>query len=103
MMDIPLWRTFLGIAILVCFSLIYDWYAVDWLETHKPYIPAQTAFEVMFGVLTVLLIFLLTVGDLRISGVDSFFLLLVYFASTAPAMAGGSKRRTQKECLGTKR
>lgn len=95
---IPWERVALGFILLLTASACYDWFVVDWLETHKPYIPAQTAVEVVVGVLGVLLVYLLAVQDVMISGIDSFSLLLFYFAGAGPLMALGSHKRTVKLC-----
>lgn len=95
---IPYERVVLGVVVLIALSSCYDLIIVDWLETHDPYVSAQTAIEVVVGVLSVLLIYLLAVQDVRISGVDSFMLLLVFFSSAGFMMAIGSKRRTSKMC-----
>ena len=90
---IPQERVVFGIVLLVAFGVFYNNYIVDWLETHKPYIPAQTAVEVVVGVFVVLFIYLLSVRDIEISGTDSFVLLLVYFASAGLPMVFGSDGR----------
>lgn len=95
---IPYERVVLGIVVLIALSACYDLIIVDWLETHDPYVPAQTAIEVVVGVLSVLLIYLLAVQSVRISGVDSFMLLLVFFSSASPMMVVGSKKRTSAMC-----
>lgn len=96
--DIPQERVVLGIVCLAAFGIFYDNFIVDWLETHKPYIPAQTAVEVVVGVFVVLSIYLLSVRDTEISGVDSFMLLLVYFASAGLPMVFGSNERVTPYC-----
>lgn len=96
---IPWERVALGFILLLAASACYDLFVVDWLETHKPYVPAQTAIEVVAGVLGVLIVYLLAVRDVRISGIDSFLLLLVYFASAGPPMVLGSHKRTIKLCI----
>lgn len=95
---IPLERVVLGIVGLFAFGLFYDTFIVDWLETHKPHIPAQTAIEVIVGVFVVLLVYLLAVRDIEISGIDSFMLLLSFFASAGLPMVFGSDRRTAPYC-----
>jgi hypothetical protein len=100
---VPAGSVIWGVAGLAAFSVIYDNFVVDWLETHKPYIPAQTAFEVVGGVLAVLVIYLLAVQDRSISGINSFCLLLIFFAPAGLPMINGSKRRTEKQCVGVKR
>lgn len=87
-----------GVVFLVSFGFFYNTFIVDWLETRKPFIPAQTAFEVIVGVLVVLLIYLLSVRDVRISGIDSFMLLLMYFASAGLPMVLGSGERAKPYC-----
>ena len=103
MCGVPAGSVICGVAVLAAFSAIYDLFCVDWLETHKPYIPAQTAFEVVGGVLVVLVIYLLAVQGRSISGIDSFCLLLIFFASAGFMMIVGSKRRTEKQCVSVKR
>lgn len=95
---IPWERVALGFILLLAASACYDQFLVDWLETHKPFVPAQTAIEVVVGVLGVLLVYLLAVQDVMISGIDSFLLLFVYFAGAGPFMALGSHKRTVKLC-----
>jgi quinol-cytochrome oxidoreductase complex cytochrome b subunit len=95
---IPQERVVLGIVCLVAFGVFYDNFIVDWLETHKPYVPAQTAVEVIVGVFVVLSIYLLSVRDIEISGIDSFMLLLVYFASAGLPMVFGSDGRVTPYC-----
>lgn len=95
---VPQDRVVLGIVCLVAFGVFYNAFIEDWLETHKPYIPAQTAVEVIVGVFVVLSIYLLSVRDIEISGIDSFTLLLVYFASAGLPMVFGSSERALPYC-----
>lgn len=95
---IPQERVVLGAVCLLAFAYGYDTFIVDWLETHKPHIPAQTAVEVVVGVFVVLSIYLLAVRDVEISGLDSFMLLLAFFASAGLPMVLGSHGRTAPYC-----
>lgn len=95
---IPWERVALGFILLLAASACYDQFLVDWLETHKPFVPAQTAIEVAVGVMGVLLVYLLAVQGVNISGIDSFLLLLFYFAGAGILMGLGSHKRTIKLC-----
>ena len=63
---IPWERVALGFILLLAAAACYDQFLVDWLETHKTLVPAQTAIEVAVGVMGVLLVYLLAVQDVRL-------------------------------------
>jgi hypothetical protein len=77
-------------------TVLYDVLIVDWLETHPVRLPAVTAWEVVGGVMIVLVFYLLLVRSATVTGVTSFVLLLALFAVGGVPMIFGSYRRSLK-------
>jgi len=87
-------RTMLALFVA---TALYDLLIVDWLETHPNKLPAVTAWEVVGGVMIVLVFYLLLVRGATVTGVTSFVLLLALFVVGGLPMIFGSYRRTLKE------
>jgi hypothetical protein len=94
---IPLERLVLGMLALLLLTASYDELIVDWLERHPTKLLAQTAWEVVAGVMIVLVMYLLIVQDSVITGTQSFVLILTCFVFGGAFMIRGSYNRTKDQ------
>lgn len=91
----PVSAVVLLLALAVC-TYIYDRLIIDWMESRPGGLPAKTAWEVVAGVMIVLVFYLLMVGGRTLTGTESFVLILCCFVAGGTPMVVGSYRRAER-------